>query len=74
MSSVSTLWARRLDSGLIYFVNDSPDRVRKAVGRSAFIFLSSPVFKHQDVTAIVHRVELYIELTEGCGAAALVMF
>lgn len=33
--------------------------------------LSSPV---QDVTVIVHSAELYIELTEGGGAAALVMF
>lgn len=44
------------------------------MGRSAFIILSGPVFKHQDVTVIVHSAELYIELTEGGGAAALVMF
>lgn len=44
------------------------------MGRSAFIILSGPVFRHQDVTVIVHSAELYIELTEGGGAAALVMF
>lgn len=74
MSSVSSSWARWLASGLIYFVNDSPDRVRKAVGRCAFIFLSGPGFKHQDVTVNVLSVELYIELTEGGVTAALVMF
>lgn len=44
------------------------------MGRCAFIFLSGPGFKHQDVTVNVLSVELYIELTEGGVAAALVMF